>query len=102
MSRTTPKTQPTTLETCTVPQMRGPITQTSPDTEQGGVGRAKYAKTIPDQTQEKTNKQPTQEQNCQEKPRPENSENVSKLESYPPNSRKTPRKSALVMGSDPP
>ena len=36
--------------------MSGPIIQTSPDTERGGIGRTKYAKNIPNQAQEKTNK----------------------------------------------
>ena len=48
-------TQPTTLETSHVPQISGPITQTSPDTERGG-SQDKVRKTIQTQSQEKANK----------------------------------------------
>ena len=47
-ARSTPKPGPKTPETCPVPLLSGPITQTSPGTERGGgVGKTKYEKANP-------------------------------------------------------
>ena len=49
-----------TLEAWSVPQMSGPITQTSP-TLGRGVGRTKYATPIPNPAQEKANQEHTEQ-----------------------------------------
>ena len=61
--RNTPRTtqsQPTTPQTCPVRQMSGPIAQTSPDAERGGVYRQdKIRGNHPQPSPRKTNQEPT-------------------------------------------
>ena len=87
MRQEPPKLQSTTLKTCSVLRMSGPITQTSPGTEREGR-QGKIRKTTPDPAQEETSQEHTE----QKKTRPGNSENVNKKKNHPPKSRKTTRK----------